>query len=383
MISRRLLLAVAAGSPASAALSSAALAAGPLPQVVTCEMHMGRGNTPWTPVSIAGQGPFRFLLDSGAHVSGMDESLGQQLGLKSLNKVEIGGVVGSREVDVFLATDVIIGNGFRQKEMALLGLGNLGAYNGLLAAGVLTAFDTEIDVLAGTLKLFPNGLADRPGAQRIAGTYDSGGKEVSKRLLLRVTVDGKPVRVVVDTGAPPTLVLSSHFAQSSGLWSKKTRYQESKGGGLSGRFTGRDVRVDLGLGSGLAVPGVIATMISPDSPRREGAGDGFLGMELLRRFTFGFEAKAPALWLKPNASLNEPFPYDRSGMSCEFGPDRQVRVFAVQPESPAARAGIVVGDTLPDFSDQTSYGRVGDKVTLDVVHNGETRSVTLVLEELL
>ena len=53
------------------------------------------------PVSINGQGPFRFALDTGADVSLVDQSLAEQLGLPIAGKPEaIGGVSGVAEANL-------------------------------------------------------------------------------------------------------------------------------------------------------------------------------------------------------------------------------------------------------------------------------------------
>lgn len=293
MITRRLLLAAAMAAP-----GSAAPAAGPLPQVVTGRISYSAGKRLWTDVSIAGQGGFRFVIDTGAQVSGISQDLGRQLGLKIGRSMEVMGVSGSEEVDTFEATDVVIGGAFRQKEMALLGFRHMAEDDGLLAAGVLTFFDSAIDIVRSEFRIYPNGQTDRQAFTRVAGHWSSTDGGVSRQLLVDAVIDGRKAQLMVDTGASSGIFLGPRFMQrNKALWAEKTTYEDTHLRGTTGDLDARLVESKVTLG-GLTFERETVTIASP-AAYQASSHDGLVGMRFLERYVFAFEAAKPALWLKP------------------------------------------------------------------------------------
>lgn len=85
------------------------------------------------------------------------------------------------------------------------------------------------------------------------------------------------------------------------------------------------------------------------SEDRTRVGDaGTLGADILRRFRVVLDYPRSRLHLYPNHRLLEPFEYDWSGLFPAAEPPefRVKTAFAVAPNSPAARAGLLVGDQL-------------------------------------
>jgi C-terminal processing protease CtpA/Prc len=89
------------------------------------------------------------------------------------------------------------------------------------------------------------------------------------------------------------------------------------------------------------------------TPDAEGAGvsgstAGLLGGEILRRFTVTLDYSRSRIILEPNAQLDAPMEFDMSGMSLAAvaSDPSTYRVRTLIEQSPAADAGVAVGDLL-------------------------------------
>lgn len=74
---------------------------------------------------------------------------------------------------------------------------------------------------------------------------------------------------------------------------------------------------------------------------------GLLGGEVLRRFTVTVDYSRSRIILEPNAQLDAPMEFDMSGMSlAALSNSSMYRVRMLIEQSPAADAGVAVGDLL-------------------------------------
>jgi hypothetical protein len=116
------------------------------------------------------------------------------------------------------------------------------------------------------------------------------------------------------------------------------------------------------------------------------AADGIIGLELLERMTLSTDVRGNRLWARRNARPARPERYGLSGLWCD---ERQGKLVAVDvsPLSPAAEAGLRVGDELVGLSlgglIAKLAGAPGKTVALSVRRDGETRLVSLTLREFL
>jgi len=78
---------------------------------------------------------------------------------------------------------------------------------------------------------------------------------------------------------------------------------------------------------------------------------GNIGAAILEKFKLILDYARMRIILEPNARLAEPVEYNRSGLSLvSSGPDyRTIQVRAVAAHSPAAEAGVRVGDRLVEI----------------------------------
>ncbi len=104
--------------------------------------------------TLNGKGPFPFIIDTGAVVSGVLEETARAVGLKKIREVNLKG----DKFPLYAADEVVLGGAVRMPDVALAGLWRLGGGTGLLAAGLMTTFDSESSRLHAFRQFF--GLPD-------------------------------------------------------------------------------------------------------------------------------------------------------------------------------------------------------------------------------
>lgn len=174
------------------------------------EMDGGRATTT---VKVNGTDT-RFALDTGAFFSIMSDATASSLGLKLRalpSWFRIHGIGGAANAQYT-----------RVKAFGMLGttlknidfiVGGTDPGYGLLGANLLDFADLEIDMAHGKVSLFKaEGCAQRPLAYWATGTHyfmadlDPSGKDIDRRTFIDVTINGKKVLALLDSGAYTTLL---------------------------------------------------------------------------------------------------------------------------------------------------------------------------------
>jgi hypothetical protein len=245
---------------------------------------------------------------------------------------------------------------------------------------------------------------------------------LTNHYLVRVKIDGKgPFNFLVDTGAP-YLFVSTEAAKKIGLkppadgeyWTD-LKTLDLEGGARLSNLKGRveDPFQLVGMNA-LGLPGASI--------------DGILGFTILARFKMEFDpTKDRMTWTRLDYEPEDPFVPKNAAirqdpelqMMNAMGPmmkvlsvfvgkqppdvlhpqgilgielDEHLKVVAVLPDSPAAKAGIRPGDRLTKIKDRSidardsahkaiAAVRVGDKVALSVDRDGSTLDLTLTAAE--
>lgn len=156
------------------------------------------------PVEINGQGPFRFILDTGANRSAVSAATAAALGLVAdeESKVSVHGITGSAllpavKVDSFRAGELV----FERQRLPVLPSAVFGGEDGILGIDVLQSARVEVD-----FDLDKVTIRKSSGARAPAGYLVVPARLKHGGLLL---VDGKvgkvPVKAILDTGAERSL----------------------------------------------------------------------------------------------------------------------------------------------------------------------------------
>ncbi len=188
-------------------------------EVVLPILHYG--NRPQVEILINGKGPYRFLLDTGAHGSVVDKALAEELGLPTVGEAPLGSPGGKAPMKVPLVgieTASVGGVSLSMKEAAVMDLaaylkdpeGPKGVLSARLFRGLLLSFDYPKD----QIRIKPGHLAPADGAE-IFG-YDSDDQLPAVTL----TVAGVEVQAHLDTGSPGGFTLPGSYADKLPLESE-------------------------------------------------------------------------------------------------------------------------------------------------------------------
>jgi predicted aspartyl protease/tetratricopeptide (TPR) repeat protein len=182
-----------------------------------------KGGRATTMVKINGSDT-RFALDTGAFYSFMSNATASSLGLKQQPLpfgFRIGGIGGTASATYTRVKEFgILDTTLKNIEFIV---GGSDAGYGLLGANLLDMADLEIDMAHGKLSLFKVDGCDKRGLAYwsegrdffMADTVPADNK-IDRRTFINVTVNGKQMRALLDSGAYATL-LSRHGAERAGI----------------------------------------------------------------------------------------------------------------------------------------------------------------------
>ena len=193
-------------------------------------------------VRIADQGPFRFLIDTGAQNTVLSTALAGRLSLKSSAKARLIGVAGTREVDTVIVDQIDLGQrSFYSLLAPLLPGDDIGA-EGILGLDSLQGQRVQID--------FRKGMIAVDDARALGGNRGYEIVVVARRrsgqlILTDAVIDGVRVNVVIDTGAEYSIgnrALQKALASTHGSGTMVLR-----------SVTGQEITADLGVADNLKI----------------------------------------------------------------------------------------------------------------------------------
>lgn len=379
MLDRRQTLALLAALFGAQATNSALAAGAPIRAKIRLQ-----GRRVVMDATLNGRGPYTFIIDTGATISGLRPDLPGQLGLRKLRDVRLN---QGKVFPLYAVDEVVFGGAVRQPDVSLAGLTDVRIdADGLLAAGLLTTFDSELDFEAGEWRVLPNGQFDRAGYARLpSDLHQSSAIGGSSRIVADVTLDGKPLRPLLDTGAPMAMYMENRLGRQLGLWNDETPYAPVRSRGIAGptKNLSRLVRArQLKVGAEI-YEDVLVVVHAP----QELISGSLLGLPILQTLNLSFDRGDNALWVRRNGLPVPATPYARSGLWVDLE-GSEVRVTEVGAGSPAAKAGVQAGDVVRGARSvreavAMTGGPAGREVTLPLTRKGQPTEVRFTLSDYL
>jgi predicted aspartyl protease len=357
----------------------------------------------FVPVTVAGSDSLWFLLDTGFEYSVLNADHVGRLGLELTDTQTIPQPGGAVTVGTIPATTLSLG-GRTIPDVALRALpltplqpviGR--ALDGIIGHDVIEQLTIEIDYGRRRLVLYD------PADFRYAGegavvplTIVNDEPFVAGEILQphRPPIRG---RFKIDTGSLDALGLNRNFLREADVLAPGQRTVALPGTAVGGETEGIVFAIDGFRIGGYVLPGLTigATLESAGFEDRDDAGT--LGGEILGRFTVILDYSRERIILEPNKRVTLPGTWDRSGLwLVADGPElRTFRVRSVFPDSPAAAAGMQVGDEIVAVNGRAARewqlaeiwqllrGEEGTTVRLQVRRGETTRAVELTLRPLL
>lgn len=259
------------------------------------------------PVTIGGEGPFRFMIDTGAQATVVSSQLAERLRLSARNTATLVGMASRRQVETTPVADVGLGRrNFYIRSAPVLDGQHIGDADGILGLDSLQDQRVLLDFEKERISVAD---AEELGGNRGYEIVVRAREKLGQLIITRAKLDGIKVAVIVDTGAQGSvgnlaLLERLRHAQEIG----EARMTDVNGQHMTGTVRVADELV-IGRASVSNFPIVFA-----DSPPFQGLGLndepalilGMAELKLFRRVAIDFKTRRVLFDMPPGAALDGP-----------------------------------------------------------------------------
>jgi hypothetical protein len=358
------------------------------------------------PVRINGSRPLNMILDTGMSagiVFLFHSELGQEIGLKYAQEVELGGAGGERgRSKANLAVGAQVGiSDIVQTNQQIVVMNepretSRWTFDGIIGKSILDSHAVEIDYQGSVLIIYDPSIFKPENSGPAIPIALENGLPVIDASIDTEEEKGIPVKLVVDLGNRNPLVFNVNPRKKISF--PKRTLSTVIGRGVQGELLGKVGRLpELEIGE-FALQDVIA-LFAPEEGNA-GAGpagyvfDGNVGYGVLERFRIAFDYPQRRMFLIPREKTFQPFEFNMLGLSFEQRMDRSLHVRHVIAGSPGAENGIRAGDLITavngrdlksyEFRDVEELFRKENKdIELTLLRGGKPMSVRLTLKRLI
>jgi len=379
MIGRRRLI---GGGVTLAAMAGRALAAPDRAPVVN-RIMLTEGRV-WMAAKINGNGPFLFIVDTGATLSFIEDAFAKA---QRLERVEHSGHMvgyGGKGADYswYSAREGMLANGIRFRNMLFTGVGKRASPDavGSFGVGLFISYDSDFDFMKGEWRAYLDGRPNFDGLTRLPSRLSK--ENDVPRIEVDASIDGFEGDFIVDTGAPG-MTMNGRAAAKSGLWASDRPYAVSTARGLGdgGHIRTRIYRAERIKVGPFVFQDLLVTVDKPGT-LSEGRNDGLLGLSILSQLHLTTDVSAGLLYATPNGAqrLRQGYPLGALGLEREDG---RIVVDDIGAGSPAAKAGIRRGDIIVggDIGAilRAADGAPGKQVSLKIERGGVQQDISYTL----
>lgn len=275
-------IAAAAVLAASLTGASAQTAPQPDPAVEILEIERERYDRMTVPVTIQGQGPFDFLIDTGAQATVLSRALADELKLHDRDTATLVGMASSRTVETTPIENLTLGSrSFYIREAALVDGSNIGGADGILGVDSLQDQRVLIDFIKREMFIDD---AKALGGNRGYEIIVKARQRLGQLIITKAVLDDVSISVIVDTGAQGSIGNSALL--------KRLRRSRTQGASEMTDVNGQTLLGEIKIARTLAMGEVTLSdfpVLFADSPpfRSLGLADEpalILGMSELRAF---------------------------------------------------------------------------------------------------
>ena len=221
---------------------------------------------------------------------------------------------------------------------------------GLLGGNFLRDFVVELDFSARTVRLIDPKRFEVPASSRVADEAVLPMRAGSPRPVIEIGVGDRKLAVLLDTGAHVTAVLSGKAAKKVGIDAASLPAFGELGTALGPMAVSLYEMPDLSIGNFHFAK--VPVLVAPKGWYNAGgeANDSVIGYDVISRFLVRIDYPRARLWLR-RQSEKVPFLGVDYQITREAGVvldpwGRNYVVSSVFPNTPAARLGLLAGDTL-------------------------------------
>ncbi len=343
---------------------------------------------------INGDGPYDFILDSGAGVSIVDATTARTLmlapagELKAEGSGEFAGMplvrvdsVSLPGVDLYGQVDVAM----KQAELSVKYPGRQVAM--VLGYDFLSRFATEICFSDSTVTVHDHEKFAAPAGYSFATcVFDSHVPVVN------AYAEGFPGRFIMNTGSETSIDFCEPFIKKNSL-TKGRRLVPSELHPASGPVKMFATRMKM-FSIGPFIIGNPVVGFAQDAKTgvfSSTSVDGIIGTDVLRRFDLIFDYDGARVAMRQNKALESEYRVGKSGLVLDVADEGRIVVSGVVPGSPAQEAGVMPGEELREINGvfaknlgladirETLAGEEGKEIPLTLAKGAETRSVSIKL----
>jgi predicted aspartyl protease len=315
-----------------------------------------------------GARPFRLMLDTGASDSVLTPRYARELGVS----------VRRARDDRPYERETVLGRPlqFWVDTQSSESASRTGWEYGLLGGKFLADYVLEIDFHGRRVRFIDPGRFEVPKSVSAPNEAVLPVHIVGNRVVVEILLEGKPVEVMLDTGAPWTMLVSGKAAKKADF--DRPYLADMRAGGVLGTTESHLVegeKLELGPFSFAPVPFEIA----PKGFYNQGSSsDSLIGYEVLSHFKMRIDYAHKRLWLQrvdeePLGWFGTPWAAVRRVGLLAYVGEKEIDVMGVLPDSPAAKLGIRPRDSIELHGDMPVAKAL--EATLGAIERGERITV--------